>query len=87
MAQVVLLRGLNVGGHRRFRPASLAEELAHLDAVNIGAAGTFVIGVYRRQMAVIGHLGKLDDLVGVPATTRSWSTVAAIGRVLGHGAS
>jgi len=40
---VVLLRGLNVGGHRSFRPTELAAELHHLDAVNIGAAGTFVI--------------------------------------------
>lgn len=43
MALVVLVRGLNVGGHRRFRPSRLAEQLQHLDAVNIGAAGTFVI--------------------------------------------
>lgn len=43
MALVVLLRGVNVGGHRTFRPAKLAEQLRHLDAVNIGAAGTFVI--------------------------------------------
>ena len=43
MAHVVLLRGVNVGGHRTFRPARLAEQLKHLDAVNIGAAGTFVI--------------------------------------------
>ena len=43
MALVVLLRGLNVGGHRTFRPATLAGQLRHLDAVNIGAAGTFVI--------------------------------------------
>lgn len=43
MALVVLLRGVNVGGHRTFRPAKLAEQLQHLDAVNIGAAGTFVI--------------------------------------------
>jgi uncharacterized protein (DUF1697 family) len=34
---------VNVGGHRTFRPAALTKELAHLDAVNIGAAGTFVI--------------------------------------------
>jgi len=39
---VVLLRGVNVGGHRTFRPTALAEHLQHLDAVNIGAAGTFV---------------------------------------------
>src|SRR5687767_3004649 len=43
MAHVVLLRGVNVGGHRTFRPAKLAEQLQHLGAVNIGAAGTFVI--------------------------------------------
>lgn len=43
MALVVLLRGVNVGGHRAFRPRTLAEQLKHLDAVNIGAAGTFVI--------------------------------------------
>jgi uncharacterized protein (DUF1697 family) len=43
VALVVLLRGVNVGGHRTFRPARLAEQLKHLDAVNIGAAGTFVI--------------------------------------------
>lgn len=42
-ALVVLLRGVNVGGHRTFRPAALAAQLKHLDAVNIGAAGTFVI--------------------------------------------
>jgi uncharacterized protein (DUF1697 family) len=41
---VVLLRGVNVGGHRTLRPARLAQQLPHLDAVNIGAAGTFVIG-------------------------------------------
>ena len=43
MALVVFLRGVNVGGHRTFRPTALAEELAGLDAVNIGAAGTFVV--------------------------------------------
>lgn len=172
MALVVLLRGVNVGGHRRLRPAELAQRLQHLDAVNIGAAGTFVIrrpvsrtqlrgdlarwlpfeaevlicngrdilglisrdhfadqpvrpdvvrfvsilskrpratpptpmrfpssgkwllkilardnrfvfGVYRRDMKVIGYLGKVDRLFGVPATTRNWNTITAIARVLG----
>lgn len=171
MALVVFLRGVNVGGHRRLRPATLAGELRHLDAVNIGAAGTFVIrrpvtraqlrgelgrrlpfetevmicsgreiralvsrdyfagrperpdvirfvsllartprlkpptpmrlppsgpwmlqilaregrfviGLHRRQMKAIGYLGTLDRLFGVPATTRSWSTIAAIAGVL-----
>jgi uncharacterized protein (DUF1697 family) len=169
---VVLLRGINVGGHRSFRPAALAGQLKHLDAINIGAAGTFVIrkpigvarlraefarrlpfvaeiviiegreiarlvsrnpfagqpirpdvvrfvsvlskrsrsmpampvtfpssgqwllkilarenrfvfGVYRRHMKVIGYLGQVDRLFGVPLTTRNWNTVTAIARVLG----
>jgi uncharacterized protein (DUF1697 family) len=43
MALVVFLRGVNVGGHRTFRPSILAEQLKPFAAVNIGAAGTFVI--------------------------------------------
>jgi uncharacterized protein (DUF1697 family) len=43
MALVVLLRGVNVGGHRTFRPTELAKQLADLDVVSIGAAGTFVV--------------------------------------------
>ena len=173
MALVVFLRGANVGGYKNFRPTRLADELKHLDAVNIGAAGTFVIrrpvsrttlraelaarlpfhaevvicqgreiarllaqhpfggrpaqpgtvrfvsvlsrrpraapplplslpsrrawllrvvardgrfvfGLYRRHMKVIGYLGRLDRLFGVPATTRNWTTMAAIVRVLGQ---
>jgi uncharacterized protein (DUF1697 family) len=54
VALVVLLRGINVGGHRTFRPSTLAGQLEHLDAVNIGAAGTFVIRrpVSRAQLRV-----------------------------------
>jgi uncharacterized protein (DUF1697 family) len=43
MGLVVFLRGVNVGGNRTFRPAALARELADLDVVNVGAAGTFVV--------------------------------------------
>jgi hypothetical protein len=171
VALVVLMKGLNVGGHRTFRPSTLAAELRHLDAVNIGAAGTFVIrrpvgraelrgeiarrlpfeaeiticqgreivrlaqsdcfaghpvrpdlvrfvsvlarrprsaprlpmtfpsesrwllkvlardgrfvvGLYRRHMKVIGYLGNLDRLFGVPVSTRNWNTVVEIARVL-----
>ena len=174
MALVVLLRGVNVGGHRTFRPAALARDLKHLGAVNIGAAGTFVIrrpvtqvrlraelirrlpfeaeimicqgreilrlmaedpfagqprgpgvvrfvtvlarrprtmpalpvrfppagkwllqvlardnrfvfGMYRRHLKVIGYLGVVDRLFGVPVTTRNWNTITAIARVLGDG--
>jgi uncharacterized protein (DUF1697 family) len=171
VALVVLLRGVNVGGSRTFRPSMLAEQLNHLDVVNLGAAGTFVIrrpvsraevkgefarrlpfdaqivicrgseilelmsrdffsnqvvrpdivrfvsvfsrspsrrpatpmtlpssgqwlvkilagegrfvvGLYRRRMAAIGQLGKLDQLFGLPATTRNWNTITTIAKVL-----
>ncbi len=171
MALVVFLRGLNVGGHRTFRPTLLAKQLQHLGAVNLGATGTFVVrqpvsrtqlraeiarrlpfaaaiticqgreiirllshetfatlparadlvrfvsiltrvpsaspslpmtfpargkwllkvlaregrfvfGTYRRDMKVIGYLGQLDRIFGVPATTRSWHTITAIAKVL-----
>lgn len=171
MALVVLLRGINVGGHKTFRPSILAEQLKHLGAINIGAAGTFVVrqpvsraelraevarrlpfdaeivicqgreiaglisrnpygrqavgsdivrfvsvlsrrprsepsmpmslppggrwllkilarenrfvfGMYRRHMKVIGYLGMVDRLFGVPVTTRNWNTITAIARVL-----
>ena len=174
MALVVLLRGVNIGGHRTFRPSVLAAQLKHLDAVSIGAAGTFVVrrpgtraqlraelasrlpfdteviicagreisrlmsrdyfgsqpvrgdvnrfvsvlsrrpraapltpitlpaggrwlvrilgrddrfvfGVYRRDMKVIGHLGTLDRLFGVPVTSRSWNTICAIAKLLPTG--
>jgi uncharacterized protein (DUF1697 family) len=171
MALVVFLRGINVGGHRRFRPSVLARVLSRYDVVNVGAAGTFVVrkpgaraqfraallrklpfdaevafcdgrdilgletedpfraepprpdivrfvsvlatagrappsapltlppdgewfvriltvkhpfvlGVYRRHMRTIGYLGQLDRLFGAPATTRSWSTIVSIARIL-----
>lgn len=43
MALVAFLRGVNVGGHRTFRPSILARELSDYDVVNVGAAGTFVV--------------------------------------------
>ena len=43
MPLVVFLRGVNVGGHRTFRPSVLAKELSAYDVVNVGAAGTFVV--------------------------------------------
>ncbi|HXX45018.1 MAG TPA: DUF1697 domain-containing protein [Candidatus Acidoferrales bacterium] len=43
MALVVFLRGVNVGGHRTFRPSLLAKALAAYDVVNVGAAGTLVV--------------------------------------------
>jgi hypothetical protein len=45
----------------------------------------FVFGLYRRDMKVIGCLGTLDRLFGVPVTTRNWNTIAAIARILSDG--
>jgi uncharacterized protein (DUF1697 family) len=58
VALVVLLRGVNVGGHRTFRPTTLTEELKHLDAINIGAAGTFVIRQRITQAQLRGELAR-----------------------------
>jgi uncharacterized protein (DUF1697 family) len=171
MAFVVFLRGVNVGGHRTFRPTLLAQQLKHLDVVNVGAAGTFVVrapttqarlraelsrrlpfettiivcrgqdlldlakrkpfgdapagagvvrfvsvmakcpslalslpisfpaqgkwllrvlaterrfvfGQYRRHMKTIGFLGRIDEIVGMPVTTRNWNTIMATVEVL-----
>lgn len=43
MASVVFMRGVNVGGHKAFRPSLVAGRLRSLDVISIGAAGTFVV--------------------------------------------
>jgi uncharacterized protein (DUF1697 family) len=43
MALVAFIRGVNVGGHRTFRPSVVARQLSDYDVVNVGAAGTFVV--------------------------------------------
>ena len=51
----------------------------------LGREGRFVFGLYRRDMKVVGYLGALDRVFGVPVTTRNWNTMTAIARVLGGG--
>jgi len=43
MALVVFLKGVNVGGHKTFRPSVLASEMAQLGVMSVGAAGTFIV--------------------------------------------
>ena len=43
MASIVFLRGVNVGGHKAFRPSLVVERLKSLEVASIGAAGTFVV--------------------------------------------
>jgi hypothetical protein len=58
---------VNVGGHRTFRPTTLVEHLKHLDAVNIGAAGTFVIRrpITRAQLRaeLVRHLPFVPEIM------------------------
>jgi uncharacterized protein (DUF1697 family) len=42
----------------------------------------FVLGLYRRQMKAISYLGKIEKLLGVPATTRSWNTIEKVANIL-----
>jgi uncharacterized protein (DUF1697 family) len=42
----------------------------------------FVLGLYRRQMKAISYLGKIEKLLGVPATTRNWNTIQKVAQVL-----
>ena len=48
----------------------------------IAIRGRFVLGLYRRQMKAIGYLGKIEKLLGVPATTRSWNTIQKVVQIL-----
>jgi uncharacterized protein (DUF1697 family) len=44
----------------------------------------FVLGLYRRQMKAIGYLGKIEKLLGAPATTRNWNTIEKVAKILGQ---
>jgi uncharacterized protein (DUF1697 family) len=48
----------------------------------IGSKNRLVFGVYRRHMKTIGYLGQIDELFGARATTRSWSTILSVLRIL-----
>ena len=48
----------------------------------LSVQGRFVLGVCRREMKAIGHLGQVEKLFGVPLTTRSWNTILRIARTL-----
>jgi len=48
----------------------------------IAIQGRFVLGLYRRQMKAITYLGKIEKLLGVPATTRNWNTLQKVAKIL-----
>jgi hypothetical protein len=48
----------------------------------IGSKNRLVYGEYRRHMKTIGYLGQIDRLFNAPPTTRSWTTILSVLRVL-----
>jgi uncharacterized protein (DUF1697 family) len=77
MAHVVFLRAANVGGKNVFRPAQLARSLAHLEVVNVGAAGTFVVRAAASATAIRKEI--LSRLPFEPAiAVRPASEIAAL---------
>jgi len=48
----------------------------------IANQGRFVLGLYRRQMKAISYLGKIEKRLGVAVTTRSWSTMEKVVKIL-----
>jgi uncharacterized protein (DUF1697 family) len=70
------------------RPAHLPALPLYLPSENdwllkiIAIQNKFVVGLYRRQMKSISYLGKIEKLLGVPATNRSWNTIEKIVEVL-----
>ena len=48
----------------------------------IAIENRFVLGLYRREMKAISYLGKIEKLLGVPATNRNWNTIKKIAEIL-----
>ena len=48
----------------------------------IAIQNKFVVGLYRRQMKAISYLGKIEKLLGVPATNRNWNTIEKIVKII-----
>jgi len=51
----------------------------------IAIQNRFVLGLYRREMNAITYLGKIEKLLGVPATNRNWNTILKIAQILSQG--
>jgi uncharacterized protein (DUF1697 family) len=66
---------------RPLLPISLPSEDDWLAKI-VAIQGRFVLGIYRREMKAIGYLGKIEKLLGVPATNRNWNTIQKVAEVL-----
>ena len=78
-------RFVNVLARRLRAPPSLPLSLPSDDdwlLKIIAIENRFVLGVYRRQMKAISYLGKIEKLLGVPATNRNWNTIQKVAQIL-----
>lgn len=73
----VLAKPLNSSQATRHSSLSLPSDKGWLLKI-VAIRNQFVLGIYRRQMKAIGYLGKIEKILGVPATTRSWTTIEKI---------
>jgi uncharacterized protein (DUF1697 family) len=64
-------------------PLSLPSDDAWLLKI-IAIQDRFVLGLYRREMKAISYLGKIEKRLGVPATTRNWTTIEKVVTILRH---
>ena len=80
-----ITRFVNVLAKRLPSPPSLPVSLPSDDdwlVKIIAIEGRFVLGLYRRQMKAITYLGKIEKLLGVPATNRNWNTIKKVAEIL-----
>jgi uncharacterized protein (DUF1697 family) len=80
-----ITRFVNVLAKRLSAPPSLPLHLPSSDdwlLKIIAIQDRFVLGLYRRQMKAISYLSKIEKLLGVPATTRSWNTIEKVVEIL-----
>jgi len=80
-----ITRFVNVLAKRLNSPPSIPLSLPSNDnwlLKIIAVQDRFVLGLYRRQMQAISYLGKIEKLLGVPATTRSWNTIGKVAEIL-----
>ena len=80
-----IVRFVSVAARRLDPPRSLALSLPSEDdwlLKIIAIQDRFVLGLYRRQMKAIGYLGKIEKQLGMPLTTRNWSTIEKVTAIL-----
>jgi uncharacterized protein (DUF1697 family) len=80
-----ITRFVNVLATRLHAPPSLPLSLPADDdwlLKIIAIENRFVFGVYRRRMKAISYLGKIEKLLGVPATNRNWNTIQKVAHIL-----